>query len=103
MLSFLGRYSYKVHQGDLITVPAKKILHNLQTSVKGSTQNPLHQVVWRMNSTAEDKDSYSFDSRLDFRRLPGPVLILPEESSFGGMSAGSFSRTAAGYWAYFDS
>ena len=24
--------------------------------------------------------------RLDFRRLPGPVLILP-----GGMSAGSFS------------
>ena len=28
---------------------------------------------------------------LDFRRLPGPVLILP-----GGMSAGSFSRTAAG-------
>ena len=62
MLSFLGRYSYKVHQGDLITVPAEKILHNLQTSVKRSTQNPLHQVVWRMNSTAEDDDSYCFDS-----------------------------------------
>ena len=36
------------------------------------------------------------EDRLDFRRLPGPVLILPEESSFGGISAGSFSRTAAG-------
>ena len=33
--------------------------------------------------------------RLDFRRLPGPVLILPR-----GMSAGSFSRTAAGNRAY---
>ena len=32
-----GRYSYKVQQGDLITVSAEKILpilHNLQTSVK---------------------------------------------------------------------
>ena len=37
--------------------------------------------------------------KLDFRRLPGPVLILPS-SSFGGMSAGSFSRTAAGNRAY---
>ena len=62
MLSFLGRYSYKVHQGDLITVPAEKIVHNLQTSVKQLTQNPLHQIVWRMNSTAEDDDSYSFNS-----------------------------------------
>ena len=35
--------------------------------------------------------------RLDFCRLPGPVLI---PRSFGGMSAGSFSRTAAGNRAY---
>ena len=35
--------------------------------------------------------------RLDFRRLPGPVFDPP---SFVGMSAGSFSRTAAGNQAY---
>ena len=29
-------------------------------------------------------------TRLDFRRLPGPVFDPP---SFGGMSAGSFSQT----------
>ena len=34
-------------------------------------------------------------SRLDFRRLPGPVFDPPR-----GMSAGSFSRTAAGNRAY---
>ena len=45
--------------------------------------------------------SWSRD-RLDFRRLPGPVLILPEERPpSGGMSAGSFSRTAAGNRAYY--
>ena len=33
-------------------------------------------------------------SRLDFRRLPGPVFDPPR------MSAGSFSRTAAGNRAY---
>ena len=36
--------------------------------------------------------------RLDFRRLPGPVFDPPR--SFGGMSVGSFSRTAAGNRAY---
>ena len=35
--------------------------------------------------------------RLDFRRLPGPVFDPP---LFRGMSAGSFSRTAAGNRAY---
>ena len=35
--------------------------------------------------------------RLDFRRLPGPVFDPPRRE---GMSAGSFSRTAAGNRAY---
>ena len=39
--------------------------------------------------------------RLDFRRLPGPVFDPPRrETLFRGMSAGSFSRTAAGNRAY---
>ena len=37
-----------------------------------------------------------FSSRLDFRRLPGPVFDPPRRELFRGMSAGSFSRTAAG-------
>ena len=39
------------------------------------------------------------NSRLDFRRLPGPVFDPPRKELFWGMSAGSFSRTAAGNWA----
>ena len=39
-------------------------------------------------------------TRLNFRRLPVRSLILPEERLFRWMSAGSFSRTAAGSRAY---
>ena len=39
-------------------------------------------------------------ARLDFRRLPGPVFDPPRKELFRGMSAGSFSRTAAGNRAY---
>ena len=39
--------------------------------------------------------SSSLLSRLDFRRLPGPVFDPPRR-----MSAGSFSRTAVGNRAY---
>ena len=43
-----------------------------------------------------------FYSKLDFRRLPSVrSFILREDRLFRGMSAGSFSRTAAGNGAYF--
>ena len=55
----------------------------------------------RTFSVERDKDSHTLcnchtDVRLDFRRLPGPVFDPPR------MSAGSFSRTAAGNRAYTD-
>ena len=50
----------------------------------------------KMLNYAQNSSRFKDGSRLDFRRLPGPVLILPEERLLGGMSAGSFSRTAAG-------
>ena len=52
-------------------------------------------------------EACSFSPRLDFRRLPGPVFDSPRrerreerEELFRGMSAGSFSQTAAGNRAY---
>ena len=52
-------------------------------------QSVLFSMKWRQKVADFVVD---FLGRLDFRRLPGPVLI---------MSAGSFSRTAAGNRAYF--
>ena len=54
----------------------------------------VNEVAPRSELPSEPLDLNSW-VRLDFRRLPGPVFDPPR-----GMSAGSFSRTAAGNRAY---
>ena len=49
-----------------------------------------------MNVTLRHKSVDISAPRLDFRRLQGAVSDPPRRELFRGMSAGSFSRTAAG-------
>ena len=49
-----------------------------------------------MNVTLRHKSVDTSAPRLDFRRLQGAVSDPPRRELFPGMSAGSFSRTAAG-------
>ena len=72
--------------------PEVDLLHSSAVNLNKSWANRLYK--------SKDSLSYKFGSvkayRLDFRRLPGPVFDPPRREAFGGMSVGSFSRTAAG-------
>ena len=69
-------------------------------------KKPLLSNTWKINLTNFKKDKpvigswtnfiFQLEIRLDFRRLPSPVFDPPRKELFRGMSAGSFSRTAAG-------
>ena len=82
--------------------PLKQLMLEMKTGTP--TINPTW-LVWALHwqTVCFKLFGSQFAIRLDFRRLPGPVFDPPRRERervrrelFRGMSAGSFSRTAAG-------
>ena len=69
---------------------------------------PLKNTRYCNHSNSRGANLIHADNRLDFRRLPGPVLILPEERPSGGWVRAHFSEqrlviepTQISYWRFF--